>query len=41
MAINRLVKKLIQPTVDTVEEFLKTFNKKVYQFLRSQHKRSE
>ena len=30
MGINRLVKKLIQPTVDTVEEFLKTFNKKVY-----------
>ena len=29
-AINRLVKKLIQPSVDTVEEFLKTFNKKVY-----------
>ena len=30
MGINRLVKKLIQPSVDTVEEFLKTFNKKVY-----------
>ena len=30
MGVNRLVKKLIQPTVDTVEEFLKTFNKKVY-----------
>ena len=29
-AINKLVKKLIQPKVDTVEEFLKTFNKKVY-----------
>jgi hypothetical protein len=29
-AINKLVQKLIQPKVDTVEEFLKTFNKKVY-----------
>ena len=29
-AINRLVQRLIQPKVDTVEEFLKTFNKKVY-----------
>ena len=28
--LNKLVTKLAKPVVDTVEEFLKTFNKKVY-----------